>query len=618
MMGRLKATLILILTGLLSLALGLFWLTDETAFTIVRWLTKPFFSGIYGLLFLLACKVSFRRVRDCASSLDLKRDLFLCGLLSILSVAHLFVSGDTSYKVLNDEYVIAAQAKTLYQQNSFDYPESTLDNYGYVTGVRRLIDKRPAAFANAVALLHTVSGYRPGNIFFFNLLVGGAFTFLVMFLFLRVYPQEERSYTSRIIWLSVPLIWILSTPLFGNVLNSAGLDLFNTFLILLSAYTGYRYLRSQEDSDGILWLLTSLLLVYARYESILFVFSIGLLMLWRTKGQTRLPLFYPLLAFIICCIPFVLQFRIFEAFPERSLNNVPAAGVFSLRYYLPNLSLASDFLFIPRVSGLGSAFVGWTGLFAGMILLVRFLKQGGGLRIQEIKPLDAVLVAYGLIIGVNFLILMGYYWGQLVQYEVARLALPMHLLLGALVLRVLVPLARRLPQIIWIFTVSGLIYILMVSSPMVNDHPHVYANRHASTDQWAKSVILKHSEKPYVITPRPVFWYLYDIGSSSPDIVAHSLSSFAYYYRTGAVSPFLLAEYRIDPFTETAVLVGGSELLEAVHLEKIAEASFHANRVIRIYRIVGFKVDFSSLAPNSLDHQTFLKYPVETWFMKRF
>jgi len=615
-MGRFKATLILILIGLISLALGLFWLTDEAAFEFVRWFTKPFFSGIYALLLILVLTVATRRIRQWAPLLTFRRDLLICAALSVVFVGQVFLSGDTSYKVLNDEYVIAAQAKTLYQQNSFDYPESTLDIYGYVTGVQRLIDKRPPAFASAVALLHAAVGYRPENIFLFNLLIGVGFTFLALFLFQRVDLQKERSCTSLLIWLSMPLVLILSSPILSTVISSAGLDLFNTFLILLSAYAGYRYLHSGHDSDGILWLLTSLVLVYARYESILFVFSLGILVLWQARRVGRLSLFYPLLAFIICCIPFLLQSRIFQVFPERSLSNVPAAGAFSLSYLLPNLSVAVEFLFIPSVSGLGSAFIGWFGLIAGVILLVRFIKKG--LPIRELKPLDAVLIAYGLIIVVNFCILMAYYWGQLVQFEVARLALPMQLFLGVMVLRVLVPLAGRFPSIVWVFTTTGVIYILMVSSPRVVDDPYVYTNRYAAADQWAKSVILKDSERPYVISSRPVFWYLYDIPSSSPDIVAHSLSSFAYYYRSGTVSPFLFAEYRIDPFTGAAVLMDGSELVSAFDLELTAEASFHANRVTRIYRIVGLKLDFSSLEPDSLDHQTFLKYPVETWFMKRF
>ena len=379
--------------GLLAFVLGYHVITTEAGIEIVRYGTKPLFYFVYAAV----CYFSFREARALFSGCGNVRYHWGLLIAALLGVLFITTRDSYGYKVLSDEYVICSQAKSLHYQGTSDYPVGTFSSYGEVKPSTPLVDKRPPAFSVLLAVVHDLSGYRVGNVFFLNSVVCFGLAWLLLHA-ARMCAPDGFGRGQQIAWV---LCLLFSLPLLGQVATGAGMDLYNVFLITASALLAWRVLQSPESEGFLLWLAVSFLLFNARYESVLYVLSVGVVLALKSWRMRRMPMFA-----WVCLIPlglvfFLLRHRVFDAMPALNWQlDEGVANAFSFSYFYKNIGHAVSYLYEVDIQSSASCCLSYFGTVAMLILAVRGAKS----VLARKKPCnkDIVLVAYGGVVAVNF------------------------------------------------------------------------------------------------------------------------------------------------------------------------------------------------------------------------
>ena len=601
--------LLLALIGLLAIALGAHGLPAELGIEVVRYATKPLFYVIYAALAYFVLRELSAVMTDRASVRG------HCGLcIAALLGALISITHDTyGYKVLSDEYVVCSQAKSLYFQGTSDYPLATFRQYGEVKPLDSLVDKRPPAFSVLLALLHDLSGYRVANVFVLNTLLCVVLFWLLLYAVRRTAP-EEFAPSQQIAWL---LSLVFSLPLLGYVATGAGIDLYNLCLLAASALLAWRVLQQATASSCLLWLLVSFLLFNARYESVLYTLSVGAILLLKAQRMGRVPAFAGVCLLPLGLVFFLLRHKVFAALPEISWQVDAGASAFSWSYFSTNIGHAIGYLYAIDRQSSGSAVLAYFGSVALLVLLVRGARQLCAGR----KPSDqdVVLIAYGAVVCLNFVLLMCYHWGRVDELEVSRLALPLFLLFGACIFRVLQVLYGggrwRAAHCLLAVAVAS---VLLVALPRVSADLRLKHNYYAQIDAWA----LRHIEAQadpaaLVVSARTLFWDLHQIAAQQPSHVQTHLQDFEFHRANRSFNPYLLEQVKIDPLTGELTVLGGVDLGRQYTTEVLAELPYkpyHFARLSKLLEPQGDAVQLPELQGAELNF--YQRYPIEYWLLR--
>lgn len=333
-----------------------------------------------------------------------------------LSVVVLFLLQETYFKITMDEVVLASTSMHMHLEK-----EAFTVSRGYeVNGVFYILggylDKRPYFFAFMVSLVHDLFGYRTSNVFYFNAVVS-------FFLLVGVFFAGKAFGGKRWGWLAMLLL--LSLPLFGFNVNGGGFELFNLLMLLLTAYLGKCWIEKRSEDSLTAFAFSGLLLAQCRYESILFVFPVGLLILWVWLKEKRVILSRPLFLAPLMLVPYVLQNRVLNESKVLWQLEENQPTVFGLGYLYQNLKSAQAFFFHTGLNqGNSLILLIWVVVAIGLGVLYHlhysafYPKQKTGWRL--------VAWSFGLTAFFNFVLLLFYYWGQIGDPVAARLALPLH------------------------------------------------------------------------------------------------------------------------------------------------------------------------------------------------
>jgi hypothetical protein len=367
----------------------------------------------------------------------------------------LLASQPSCFKVVMDEPIILSTSMQMHQTKQAYAVLEAYEIGGVRYSVNQIVDKRPLFFPFLLSLLHDLTGYRATQGFVLN--AGLLLAFLSLsYVIGRRFCPPYGGYLSVCLWATVPLLTINA--------NSSGFDLLNLFMIL---YVGDRlaaYLCEPNDMRLNLLLLSAVLLAQTRYESVLFVLPVAfaVLYVWLRAREVRIT--KTMIVVPPMLIVFALQRRavneqeIFWQLPEGADHpfgfdflggNLEAAIHFfthSNEGY-PNSSLLTAFVFIAIVAFLYLFFK------SSVRITPRFLLRGIG------------WLSVGLVVFVNFLILMAYYWGHLDDPVAVRLVLPVLLVEVLFVLAVAGKVLVR-PRWQFAFGFVVLIYFFCVSRPL--------------------------------------------------------------------------------------------------------------------------------------------------------
>lgn len=407
--------LLLVGSVLLACSLGFAMFDSTAAIQLVQ-------HGGYWLIlltFLLLLLNLYQRVRARTMEAWLPRKQWrLPAGYVLICTALLLTMQPSGYKITMDEPVLAATALQMHLEKEVMAVARAYEVNGVFSLLGGYVDKRPYFFPFLASLLHDLTGYRALQGVVLNGLLAPLFLSL-LFVVGRLFWRNWGGYIAVGLFMTVPLLAM-------NV-NGAGFELLNLVMILGTALAAYTYLQRPCPRRMNTLILMGLLLAQTRYESVLYVLAVGVVIALVWLRQRAINLTWTAVAAPLLLISFPLQQIIFDDY--EGLWQLDHHGVdrpFSLAFVLSNLSRAGRYFFAinrhqPNSLLLSLLFV---ATLAGLVYLIvrrrlRFDFSGSGAL--------ALLAFAGVVLG-NFGILMAYHWGQIDDITATRLVLPFLLL----------------------------------------------------------------------------------------------------------------------------------------------------------------------------------------------
>lgn len=496
-------------------------------------------------------------------------------LLFIICAAVLYLHANFDFNVVMDEYILSASAKRLHATQEYLVATHGYWEDGAFTLTSGYLDKRPWLYPFCLSLVHTLTGFRVENAFLLNGVLGLVLILLVM----RIGFRIGGGFT---MWLG--MLMLVGIPLLAQNATGGGMDLLNLTCLAWFIYQGMRYIENPSSSREGLFVLALICLVYARYESLMYLPAGALILLigWWRQGYAHFS--WPTIVSLPLLLGAFLQNRFFRS--SNFLWELPdtATRPFSLEHLGPNFGHAVYFLFNFDGALANSVLVSLLGLLAVVLLIVRFRMVIP--RIWRNEPLLLVLALAALGVLLNFLILLCYHDGQLDRIYVSRLALPFYLLLVLLTVTA-VHLFFPSPRFRLCLIVLSGIYVLAWTLP--HNSRELFSKRNYVQNElhWlTESMVPQSGQRDLVVDHKSTVWTLHDVTALRPYLFFENLE----WVEARMVSGFYRHVYFIDRL-EFVFEDGEFRLQEpnyptaTIEGELIAERSFRPFSLLRIYRV---------------------------------
>lgn len=397
---------------------------------VSRW-AIPLGSGIRGVVysgywFILVLVILFARalvplIRDGWRRSPVSRfDAWILAL--VVGVSGVWVAHEKpGYKVLSDELLLLGTSMGMHYERLSGYPNRATDVQGAFQILNRVLDKRPLFFPFVTATVHDVTGYRPENPFYLNMVLGAVFLWLI-YLLGKAAGQSP--------WAGlVALLLFGGLPLMAQQATGGGFELLNLLLIVSFALLVRRYLEQPAERELEALIFCTLLLASTRYESSLFLVPAAVVAWCGWQRSNRVILSWPLMLSPLFLAPLLIQNRIFSDQPEAwQMQSLPGiTEPFGFQYVALNLGHGLAFFF--DFTGYQPNSVVFAAL--GLIALPFFgLWIAGVLRGKAQRPDALAWCIVGCSLFALGAVYLFYFWGQFDSPIIRRLSLPDHLLMA--------------------------------------------------------------------------------------------------------------------------------------------------------------------------------------------
>ena len=565
---------LLLLSAVIALKLGFFTFDGAQAVGVVK------YTGYWVMLTsvtLLVHNCILRVIPAWRIQLAGWRRIFGAAVFIITCSIVLSVIQPTGYKITMDEPVLSATALRMHEYKEVMTTARAHNLQGIFTQLDGYVDKRPYFYPFLVSLLHDFTGFRSSNTFLLNALLAPIFLSLLFISGNWVCPRSG-GYFSVLLFMTVPLLAM-------NV-NGGGFDLLNLVMILSTFVAAKSYLDRPDLRRLDTLVLLSVLLAQSRYESVAYIFAVGLVVLigWNRAGKMLIS---PVLLLVpLLLIPYPLQQAIFRNHQEFWQLENAAVEPFMAHFILQNLAHASDFFFNwsddqqPNSLLLSVLFV--SALIVSLVLLIRRFKQRdiGGSVFLAISPF-AVVVLF------NFFLLMAYHWGQIDEIIATRIVLPFILFQVLFVTFVIgVVCASRVGKSAMLILMVS--YFMGVTVPLCARSTFLKWVPDQHICQWFRDQVVEYQDESVLFVSNKHIVALAERVPAIPEFIAknnkakleliHSIGSYEY-----ILFAYELARDPASPGPFRPV----TPVLEDFDLETLVEAKIDDNRLMRIGQLKG-------------------------------
>jgi hypothetical protein len=584
-----KRLWLFVLSGALAVVLGFFAIEGEPAIIFVS-KTGYWFVLAAFVLFLRALWLTFR---DDLRALRFRDFDWASAAVVALGGVVLLVHETFGFKIVMDEIMLLGTSMSMHFDKTVLTPMRGNDIQGVFVILDGMMDKRPLFFPFLLSLLHDLTGYRPANAFVLN----GVLTFV----FLAMVNHGGCLLAGRRAgWLGVLLF--AGLPLLSHNATGGGFELLNLVMILASLLLGARFIARRDEPSLTAFCFAGLLLVQVRYESMLYLLPVVLIVLWVWLGERRVVLSWPVILAPLLLIAYPLQHRIFELRTSAwQLESKPESGApFAASYVLDNLSHAANFFFSSpkdQPSSLTLSILGWLAL----PFLVLFLaKKVPALR--SASPVFAATAFFTVGFAAQFVLLMCYFWGKFDDPVIRRLSLPTHLWLVIAVMAVLPQFANAVFQRVLL----GLAAFGLIVSGVPSMAAHAYSQEYLPGREtaWRRQFIADQPRKDYlVIDNDSVLWIAHQISATPVFQAKNRRKDIAFFLRNRAFSDvFVFQRYEIDAETGRMTLREGDDPGPEYVLEPVREERLQTLTLTRISRVKEIREGAVSLtAPDATE-----------------
>jgi hypothetical protein len=542
-----------------------------------------FILGVFALFVGYGCRVMACRRQ--VWSAWLRRPGWV-GVALLAATAFAVWSDSFRHKVLFDEYVLQGTAWHMHATKEIGTPIRAFDFAGTWLAIDTFLDKRPFFFTFLVSLVHDVSGFRLENAFALNVVMALVCLALVYWI-VRVLTGRRGP--------ALLAISLLATlPLFGQNATGASMELHNLAMVVVVMAAGILYVRAPDSDRLSLLVLATLLLAQSRYESVLFVGPVAVLIVvgWLRSGRVLLP--WPAIAAPLLLIPYAWHSRIVDTKPVLWQLREGESARFGWHYLAGNLEGARNFFFATSPGQPNSLWLTLLGL-AGLVwavgcLVTRRLRPSAERRPPG--PALLVLALMGAGIVVNLGLLMFYYWSRFDEPITARFALPFYLLLVLVAGWFVAVLDRRRLPATQLAAFGLAVWLLVCAAPAYSRRLYTTQNLVMREIEWELDQMRRQPGPVLVITSKATMPYLlHRISAINTPVARARGAQIAWHLRAGTFREVLVAQIlRPTSAQGDAGVDPEDELPPEFKLQPIERKRF-GMRWIRISRVTAVEVE---------------------------
>lgn len=571
-----KRIWLFLLSGVLAIVLGFFAIPGPKAINLVSQ-TGYWFELVAFVLFLRALWLTFR---DDLRALHWRTVDWASVAVVALGGTVLLVHETFGFKIIMDEIMLLGTSMSMHFDKIVLTPTRGNDVQGAFVILDGIMDKRPLFFPFLLSLLHDLTGYRPANAFVLN----GILTFILLGL---TYACGRMLAGRRAGWLGVLLL--AGLPLLGQNATGGGFELLNIVMILATLLLGARWVEKRDEASFSALVFSTLLLGQVRYESLIYVLPVAMLILWVWWGERRIILSWPAVLAPLLLLPYPLQHHIFElrstawqmgtAVGDKSNATVP----FSLSYVPENVYHALKFFFArptDQPNSLTLSILGWIAVVFFLLFVAKSLRT---LRAQPPAMVAAVIFSVGFI--AQLAVFMGYFWGQFDDVIIRRLSLPTHLWLVVSVMAVLPQFAAAGFQRFLI----GLAAFGLIASGVPSMAEHAYSQEYLPGREtaWRRQFIADQPRHDFlVIDNDAILWVSHLVSATTVPQAIKRRDAVVFTLRNHTFADiFVFQRYNIHPETGVLSLREGDDLGPDFVLETVREERLQTLTLTRISRV---------------------------------
>jgi hypothetical protein len=489
----------------------------------------------------------------------------------------LLVHESFGFKIVMDEIMLLGTSMSMHLDKTAITPLRGNDIQGAFVIIEGIVDKRPLFFPFLVSLVHDLTGYRPGNAFVVN--TGLTFVFLgLVFALGRLLAGRVAG------WLGVALF--AGLPLLAHNSTGGGFELLNLTMIAATLLLGARWVERRDDASLTAFCFAGLLLAQVRYESVIYLLPVALLVLWGWGREGRAILPWPVIVAPLLMIHYPLQHRIFDvrASAWEMASKPGYEKPFSFSYIGENLEHALAFFFGASNNQPNSPVFSALGVLAVVLCLVLVLRRVRALAEQP--PAMVAALAFGLGLALQFLLLMCYFWGKFDDPVIRRLSLPTHLALALAVLVVLTEIRR--PAVVR--ALLGLAAVGLITRSVPSMAAHAYSQEYLAGREtaWRRAFMAAQPRPDYLMIDNDsALWVTHRVSATPTTIAKERIGHLAFFLKNRTFSDiFVFQRLTLAPAEEgKSRLREGDDLGPAFLLETVQEERMHPEHLSRISRV---------------------------------
>lgn len=567
--------ILLPLVGVLAVLLGFVTLTTDQSLRAIiygGYWAMLFLTALFGWSLLLVARTAWPGWAAWRAAPRWPAALIAgCGVL-------LLVHEHYGFKILMDEVMLLGTSMTLHLDKLALVPMRGNDIYGAFQVLGGELDKRPLFQPFLVSLLHDLTGYRPENVFVLN--TG------LTFLLLTLAYQAGRRIAGRVAGAVVGLL-LTSLPLLAQNATGGGFEVLNLVMILSTLLLGMRFAKTRDGDSLNALVLSGVLLALTRYESVLFLLPVALVIAWVWWRERRPVLTWPATFGPLLLVPYALHNHVFSARATAwELGSQPGFDrVFSLAYLPDNLVHALNFFFSTNGEHSNSLVLAVLGFVALPFFGLWAAKTLG--RLNSAPPERAVLALFSLGFAAHTLLLLCYFWGRFDDPVIRRLSLPLNLLLALAVVAAAAEFrfAQRGWRLLAAVVVAG---IFGHSLPAMARHDYTLDYYVGREMEWRREFIAAHPERDYLFFDNnSILWITHLVSATPIGRAQHNPAEMQLLLQNRIYSAlYVFQRFTVDQATGQLTLPAEDDPGPAYRLETVWERRFTPLAVSRISRVL--------------------------------
>ncbi len=575
---------------LFSIGIGFLLLSLEQVKVLLRFFAYPSLFAAFGFWVYFA-------MRSCSRELAIRwirqKTNIVALIACLIGTLFLFTREPREYKIVHDEPTIINTSQNLHL-----YRDPVIKEQVHMEVISpSLVDKRPFFFAFLVSIFHDILGYDVNNGNIVNFLM----TFLLLaavYLLLTLVKSPKAGY--------IGIASFCSLPLMSQNASGLGFEIANLFMLVSTMIAALSYWKKPGNTRLGLLLFSVILLAHTRYESALYVFPVGIIILVNWIRSKEISLSSSLILCPLFFMPLAWQSRIVQSQSAKymQLDSNDLSSAFGLNHIPSNLKAAISYFSGMDQDLAGSLILGPTGLIALAIAIV-FLLAKPKVRIFDTNLFP--IVAIGATTLILFVLLMAYYWGTLSDPVASRLSLPLWLFMLISLSIFLSSLEQR-----YRFIPVALLTLAFVHAlPIMAAHPYSNRNLAANRYKWAESVIgEKLNSRTLVISNLIRMYQNRRIPSFDIRRVNYAIANLDLHIYLNTYESIYVIQHGVYKNFQSEIS-DGFKLDPMYQLETVEETSLYPYNFTRISRIVGVDPKIRGMGNRSVDSLQPGKKPVE-------